>query len=221
MRGDDRQRELAGEPRGRGDERVVVGMAGALDLEGVAIREQGRPPPRRLRRSGGVALGQRLADLAVARSRQRDEAIGAFGEPRARELRVPAVLVAAVGAREPLGELQIALARLGEQQHPERLVALGIVRHPHIAADDRLDALGARGAVELDEPEHVAEIGHRQRRHGVRRCRRHGVVDAQRAVGDRVLAVQPQMDETRCAHWMTFVLGTPVFALRTARRAHG
>ena len=76
-----------------------------------------------------------------------------------------------------------------------RCVALGIVRHPDVAADDRLDALGARGLVELDHAEHVAQIGQGQRGHAIGRCGGDRIVEAHHAVDDRILAVQAQMDE--------------------------
>ena len=72
-----------------------------------------------------------------------------------------AVLVAAVRACQPVGELEIAFARLREQQHAQRLVALGVVRDAHVAAEHGLHAAAARRAIELDEAERVAEIGER------------------------------------------------------------
>ncbi len=110
------------------------------------------------------------------------------------------MLVAPVRARQPVGEPQVAGARLREQQRAERLVALGVVRQPDVAAEDRLDAARARRLVELDEAEGVGEIGDRERGHGVRRRRRDAVVDAHRAVDDRELAVQAQVDEVGRGH---------------------
>ena len=111
VRGDDRQRELARERDGGGDQRVVVGMPGALHFEVVALRKPRRPFARRARRAGGVALQQRVADVAVARAGQRDQAVGAFGEPLAPQLGAAAMLVGAVGAREPVAQLEVAVAR--------------------------------------------------------------------------------------------------------------
>jgi hypothetical protein len=74
------------------------------------------------------------------------------------------------------------------------------MRDPHVATGDRLHALRARGAVELHQAERVAEVGQRERRHAVVRCRRDRVVEAYRAVDDRELAVQPQVDEGGIEH---------------------
>ena len=70
----------------------------------------------------------------------------------------------------------------------------------NLAARDRLEPAHARGAVELDEPELVREVRQCERGHPVRHRCVHRVVDAHRAVGDRVFAVQPQMDEAGRRH---------------------
>ena len=109
--------------------------------------------------------------------------------------RAAAMLMRAIRARKPVAKPQVAFARRGEQQRARRLVALAVIGDPDVATGDRLDAARARRRIELDQAELVGEIGERERRHPVR-CRRvDGVVDAQRAVRDRKLAVQAQVDE--------------------------
>ena len=101
------------------------------------------------------------------------------------------MLVRQVRPRQPLAELEVADAIGAQQQRAERRIALRRVRDPDVAAGDRLDARAARRRVELDQAEQVGEVGQRQRRHGVVRGCAHRVVDANGAVGDRVLAVEP------------------------------
>ena len=140
MRRDDRQRRPRREPDGRRHERVVVGTAGALHLEVEAAGKELRPGFRAASRAPrGVALQQRLADVAVARAGQRDQAFGAVdANHRCRQLGATAMLIAAVGARQPVAQPQVA-ARLGaEEQRAKRRVALGLVREPDVAAGDRL-----------------------------------------------------------------------------------
>ena len=162
---------------------------------GSSARETFHPVGGEALGRGGVALQQRLPDVAVARAGQRDDAVGPVVEPRAVELRTAAMLMRAIGARKPVAQPQVAFARCGKQQHARRLVALAVVGDPDVAAGDRLHAPRARRRIELDEAELVGEIGERKRRHSVRcRCA-HGVVDAQRSVRDRKLAVQTQVDE--------------------------
>jgi hypothetical protein len=110
------------------------------------------------------------------------------------------VLVAEVGAREPVAQAQVAAAIGHEQQRAKRRVPLGGVRDPHVAAGDRLHARVARGGVELDETEQVREVGQRERGHPVVGRRADRVLDPHRAVGDRELAVQAQVDESRGGH---------------------
>jgi len=145
-------------------------------------------------------LEQSRADLALDRSRERDQPLAAFGEPALPHLSPAAVLVLQPRARQELRELQIAGARLGEQQQPVGFVALGFVADPDIAADDRLHADGTRRLVEFDHAEDVGEVGDRQRRHAVRRRALDGLVDAHDPVGDGELAVEPKVDEGGIRH---------------------
>ncbi len=200
VRRHDRQRELRGEANRRGDERVVIGVPGALHLEIAAAGKGSRPPLSRLARACRISLKERRPDFAAARARERDEALGPFVEPLVPHFRPAAILIRAVRARQPFGELQISGARLREQQRAKGLVALGVVRQPDVAAEDRLDPVRARRLVELDEAERVREIGDRERRHRVGRRGRDRVGDAQRPVGDRKFAVQTQMDESGSGH---------------------
>ncbi len=201
MRGDDRQGQLARERDGSGDQRVVVGMTGTLHLEVIALRKPRRPFAGRARRGRGIALQQRVADVAVARAGKRDQAVGPFGEPFAPQLGMPAVLVGAVGARQPRAEFQVAVAGGRQKDGAKRTIALRVVRDPHVAADDGLQARAARRLVELDEAERVGQVGKSQRGHPVAHRRGHRVVDPDRAVDDRVFAVQPQVDEGRNGHF--------------------
>ena len=134
------KRELARERDGSGDQRVVVGMTGTLHLEVIALRKPRRPFARRARRGRGIALQQRVADVAVARAGKRDQAVGPVGEPFAPQLGMPAVLVGAVGARQPRAEFQVAVAGGRQKDGAKRTIALRVVRDPHVAADDGLQA---------------------------------------------------------------------------------
>ena len=87
---------------------------------------------------------------------------------------------------------------------PLVLVVLGLVFDPAIGADDRLDPGRARSAVELDQAEKVGRVGERERRHVVLRRALHRVVDPDYAVAHRVLAMHPQVNETRPCHVKKF-----------------
>ena len=68
MRRDDRQRQFAGERDGGGDQRVVIGVPGALHFEVIALWKPGRPLARRARRADGIALQQRAWPTSLARA---------------------------------------------------------------------------------------------------------------------------------------------------------
>ena len=192
---DDRQRALRGEPRGGSGQGIVVAAAGALHFEIEAIRKKPRPRVGRGARRNRIALRERMAHVAAGEPGQRDQAVGPLGEPGALHFRASAMLVGAIGAGQPIGKPEIARARLAKQEQSMRRVALAIVSHPNVAADDRLDALGARGLVELDHAEHVAEIGECQRGHAIGGRGGNRLVEAHHPVDDRILAVEAQMDE--------------------------
>jgi len=190
---------LAREPKRRLDVVLRLGRPGALQLEVVAAGKQACPFGGDLPGATRV-LEQRGADLARDRARQRDQAFGPLGEPALPHLGAAAVLVLQPGARQQLGQPEIPGARLHQQKQAVRLVALGLVGDPDVAADDRLHARGARRLVELDHAEHVGEVGDRQRRHAVRGRALDRVVDAHDPVGDRELAVEPKVDEGGIRH---------------------
>ena len=80
------------------------------------------------------------------------------------------------------------------------LLRLAVVGDVDLAADDRLDALLAGLAVELDRAGERAVVGERDGRHlelGRARCERR---DAARPVEDRVLGVDVQVDEVGLGH---------------------
>src|SRR4029077_426609 len=123
----------------------------------VAAGKEARPLARSLPRALRV-LEQRTAHLALERAREGDQPLAAFLEPALPHLGAPAVLVLQPGARQQPREPQVSRVRLREQQQPVRLVALGFVADPGVAADDRLDARGARRPVE-DDPAEDAGAG--------------------------------------------------------------
>ena len=195
MRGDDRRSHLIGKGNRRLDQRFIVGVSGPLHFEYVSLRKTREPLAREPLRRRDIALEQRLANIAVARTGQCDQAIGTFVEPGTAELCAAAMLMRAIGLAQPAAEPQVAFAGGSEQQHARRLVALAVVGDPDIATGDRLDATRAGSRIELDEAELIGEIGECERRHTVRCCCGDGVIDAQRAVRDRKFAMQTQMDE--------------------------
>ena len=101
--------------------------------------------------------------------------------------------------RAQLDDVGVPLVRLGEQRQVR--VALGlrapVVGHVHLAADDRLHACIARLPVELDRASERAVVGERDGGHLEALRLLDESRDPARAVEDRVLGVDVQMDEWR------------------------
>ena len=184
--------------------RGVALVAGAVQFEEVAARERGGHPLGGEFRGLDLAGEQQRADVAVTASRQRDQALREaavpFLEPLEPHLGAIAMLVLQVRPRQQVTQVQVARAVLDEDGQAERVVAVGVVRDPQVAADDRLDALLARRGIEPHGTEDVGAVRQRQRALPVARRLPDRLVDPNDAVDDGELGVEPEMDETRAAH---------------------
>ena len=144
---------------------------------------------------------QRMADVAQVRAGKRDQAFGALlVEPALADFGAAAVLVGQIGAGNQPAQQQIPGVILGEQQNAERLVPVGLITEPQVAADDGLYAFAASGLVEFHHAEQVAEVGEGESRHAVGHRPGHRVLDAHDPIHNGVLAVEPQVDEGGSGH---------------------
>jgi hypothetical protein len=112
-----------------------------------------------------------------------------------------------VPLRDDADEVLVALLRRREQHQvvDGRLVhararhlprgRAPAARDVHLAADDRADALILAGLVVLDRPEHVPVVRQGDGPHPQRLGAGREVLDAQRAVEERVLRVHVEVDE--------------------------
>jgi hypothetical protein len=121
-----------------------------------------------------------------------------LGEPLPAHPGLATLHVVEPGTRQDLAQVQVAALILCEQQQPARLLLAAVGGEPHVRAEQGLDALLARGAVELDRAEHVRQVGDGQRTLPVRGRARHEFVDAQGAVDDGELGVGAQVNKI---HW--------------------
>ena len=198
VRGHHRQPQAGGEPDCGFHVELGVWLPGALQLEVEGVGEDLGPAPRR--RFGFLFfLGEQQAPrFALHRPGEGDEAAAGFPfEPSRVDLGAAAVLVLEIGATEELAQLAIAFAVAGNEQHPPGVGAVLFVADPDVHADHRLDALGARGLVELDHAEEVHRIRDAQGGHAVGGGRGDGIREGADAVGERVFRVQAQMDVGR------------------------
>ena len=151
-------------------------------------------------------------DLAGRAARRRDDVLGVLGE----QLLVHAGLVVVAleaGQRAELEQPVHALGARREHRHvgvgaAARDVVLAAVAPAHpglvepaaggdvgLGADDRLDAVRRRLLPEVVGAEHVAVVGHRQRRHAELGGAGEQLVEARRAVEHGVLGVHVQVHE--------------------------
>ena len=200
VRGDHRQLQAGGELHGGNHVRLVLGAAGALQLDVEAVREQAGQPQGQFGRALFLPLQQGLAERAGLRARQGDQAARELLDPfeLAGRLRLAAAHVLRPGPREQLGQVQVALGAL-HQQHDagERAGLLAQPVDEHFGADDGLDALAAALLVELDRPEQVVQVRDGQRGLVVGGGGLDGFVDAVGAVDDGKFGVQAQVNKHR------------------------
>src|SRR6185295_10441366 len=97
-----------------------------------------------------VAGGERLADRTAFGAREHDQSGMALGEPLPLDERMAALGVVEPAARQQLAAVEIALAVLHQQHQAARLPFAALGLEADLDADDRLDARGTGGAVELD-----------------------------------------------------------------------
>ena len=146
-------------------------------------------------------LLERLADAAGEAAGERDQPGRVLLEQLPVDARLVVVALEVAEARE-LDQVRVSGVVGGEEREVRvaLLLRLAVVGDVDLAADDRLDAVLLRLAVELDGAGQAAVVGEADGRHlelcGARGERR----DAAGAVQDRVLGVDVQMDEGRLRH---------------------
>jgi hypothetical protein len=182
--------------QGEGVERVLAFAAATGQLQVQALAEHLAPVRQR-------GLGELVAVRADQLSRQalaadqRKQAAVVFAQPlRAQRHAVDAVAFHPCAGKQAR-QGQVAAAVAAQQGHPRRgLVAVG---EADVGADDRLEARTLGRLVELHRREQVVDVGDRHRRLAELRAALDQLADADRRVGERVLAVQVEVDET-CGH---------------------
>jgi len=197
---DQRGRQAVDQREDARDVRLLVRAADTLDLEIEAVAEQGLPAFEQCLCLAPAAGQQRPPDVAARGAGQCDQSRGRSGiEPLAREQRAAAPLPLEVAARHQTGEVAKPREILGDQRQQDRLRALAAAVDPEVRSDQGLHALLLRLAVELHHRKEIAVVGQGHGRHAGRGYRLHEPRHADNAVQERVLGVQPQVDERRAA----------------------
>src|SRR2546422_2736933 len=180
---------------------------------------------RRVARFPLLLMREALGDLAFQAAAETDETLGMLRE----QLLVDARLVVetfGVPGRHELDQIVVALAGLGEQHEMIRrlpripaLVTAIARRDVHLTPENRLHALLAGLIVEHHRRKEVPVLGDRNRRHLQLRCVVQQLVDAARAVEQRELGVEMQMNEF--GHYSVSASARRTSSFRRARSRSG
>ncbi len=214
-----------GRPDAPGDlDQLGVGLVLGRQTVILQLDEEVVPPedvlqaPGLGQRPGLVTPHERLEHVAPEAAGGGDEAVVVALQ----QLPVQAGLVVVALQEGQAGQLdQVAVALVGLGQQGQVVVELpaafglaaGVVQpaparrplgpmvvgHVGLGAEDRLDALGLAGPVEVQDPVHVPVVGDPEGRLPVRRRGGHQLLDPGRAVQHRVLGVDVEVGE-RVAH---------------------
>ena len=200
--GDERQAGRLGELRELRVDPLLRIEAGVLDLDVGRVTAEDLDEPVEI--AGRVlrpVLLERLRDAARKAPGEDDEPLRVPLEQLPVDARL-VVVALQVAERGELDQVRVALVRLGEdgQVGVALLLPVPVVGDVDLAADDRLDPLLARLALELDRAGHRAVVGERDGGHPEARGPLRERGNAARPVEDRVLGVDVQMDEVGFGH---------------------
>ena len=186
---------------------VFQPVAQQLDVEAAGI--ESRQPLEHGFRRARLLRRQETADSPRRSSGERDQPLGVALQIAKGDLRRLAALGREEGLARQLDQVAVAGLVLHQKHQHVRLgplVVAGaalvpVVRtDPELAADDGLHPLAGAGLGELERPEQVAAIGDGHGRHGVAAAKCHQFGYVQRALGQRIGAVDPQVNEVGVRH---------------------
>ena len=174
--------------------------------EDIVAAEPVDEPSERLLRLGRAAGLHELRDASLAAAAQHDHALGVAlelfnrdaGVEPARLLALVALLVEPEGDAGEMAEVGVAALRLRQQRQVRaRLALVRLLDGGELQPRDRPQPRLLRGAGELHRPVQAVVIGERERAMALRLRRPHQLVDARRALQQRVVGVQVQLDVRR------------------------
>jgi hypothetical protein len=99
------------------------------------------------------------------RTGQSNQPVRPLFQPLLAQLRAASILILQIGTRQQLAQTQITGIGLTQQQQAQRLIAVVHIGDEHIATDDGLKTRPACLFIEFNQPEHIGQIGQRQRGH--------------------------------------------------------
>jgi len=185
VRRDQRQAKLTGQISRLLDNGLLLRLAIALHFEVEGTGENRLPGLGPFAGQIEIAVQQGLADIAEMRARQGNQAIAAeLGKPLATNFGPVTSAFDQIGLGQQFAQLLVTDPVTYQQQQ-----AIGILRririgNPDIRPGNRLDPLAPRSGIELDQPEQIAQVGHRHGRHAIAGGTLDGITNPDDAVGD-------------------------------------
>ncbi len=192
------------------------GVAGAGDGEVDSVRMEAGEVGEGFLRELGASAQEKSAHSAVFAEEQ-DQPSAELLEPVGSDPGGVPRLLLTVGVGEQKGEIAKALHVQAEGSHPPGLL-FAFAFDPEVGAEDRLDACGLGGAIELDRGEKVHRVGEGERRQRSFSRRGDQPFQAQGAVEQRVLAVQAKMREGPAHGPLSGEAERPAIAARTGAK---
>ena len=196
---DHRDAALRGRVQRECVERVLAVAAGAGEFQMQAIAQRALPVGEPGFGQFMPVAGRQAPGQAVAAGEREQPGIVLAQPLRPHHDAVGLVAFHPRPAEQPR-QREIPAAVAAQQGHARwRLVAIGQM---DVGADDRLQPGGLGGLVELHRREQIVDVGQRHRRLAERDAALHQFGDADRRIGERIFAVQVEMDEG-CGHGAT------------------
>ena len=156
---------------------------------------------------------QQLPNFAILRTRERNQTrIVLVEQPISGDLRMVALIVDHIRARDQITQAQVTGFILNQQQHPMRRFFVIWIDDLHIRTQNWLDALVSGFFIKLNQAKSIHQIGHRQRALRIIARFSDRIAHANNPIGDGKLGVHAQMDELRLGHGVC----SEVFDINTA-----
>ena len=199
--GDERQAGRVGERDQPRFHRAPGGIVVAVQLDRDAIGKGLDKCGEQAVRLRLLPLGEQARERAAGAAGKQEQPFRMHGQGGERHLRLqPRLRLQEAARREPL-QVREPHRRLRQQhQRIGRQAGRFGAGQRHLAADDRLDALGRAGLAELQRTEQIGGIGDGDRRHPRLPRKRRDLVSLDGALAERIGGTDAKMDEIGVRH---------------------
>ncbi len=172
----------------------IVDAPGPLQFQIKPVREDATQLQRHFHGPRRITLQQGLTHRPSLRAGERNQPLVQLLQPRQLDDCLVLHHVLGVAARQQLGQIQVTLLVLHQQNHARQGCEVTTQAfEKNLDPQHRLGALGARLLVELDGAEQVAQVGDGQGRLAIGHRRGYGVINSVGSINDGKFGVQAQV----------------------------